>query len=839
MVNVGKGTIIPFNGNIIPDGWLLCDGRYGTPNLLGKINKGGFAVNPFKNNYPLHSDQNSYGVEVSNQFSLAYDLFFGRDMNNKFTAKNMNYPEFVSYVKYLALIEARDSSDLHSIKQKVKIEINNNLLNGDISLLPGVANLVKSISVEVMLVTGASTIVFDDLGIIASDGEIHPGEIIIPSHKCIASIVDPCLVNTDEDVIAVDVINSSFNDMYIRSHSDLSEVNLSLKLYPDGAILKGKRPYIPSGDLLLFQPGDKKKIAAIGMKKQDLVVTDCYDGNAEFLDLEGYVDRYGPTTDCIVRLSDTNLTIRVENDYCGYGDEIVTGYGEARKNSSLPSAYCCDTVIVNALIVDHTGIFKADIGIKDGRICGVGKSGNPDIHNKVDPGLVIGVATKVIQAKGMIVTAGAVDCYALSFSRNAIDEYLNSGITTVSCCGVNTINAEESGAYSIGENEVNQGAQLLDNLPINIMLHGAAQGYNTDRFDDLLYNSVASGFYLNEYGEGTSYSISKISEVANEKDVPFLFKMDACNTRGFVEHLPLGLSSRTAIAVNISGFCGGPNDSIVCSKYANIIPISTSSGLIFTQNLCYDSMGVMSMQHNLSKKGHAINHLYDTSKYEGVIAAESVLHDQGFIPIIASGYLSPGRVRDVVRKTWQLAHVMKDEYGPLDGDDEDSGDNYRVKRYISKYTINPAIALGIDKHVGSVEKGKLACLTIWDPAFFGIQPNVVLVNGLVSLELCASASNTIGSTGEVRRMRSCRGKGVTFTSKNAIRENVEKGLQCFNEFIPTEGAKDVSRSDMKHNSGIPEFTYNYELNNLISEDGKVIGNLSYVEYLPLSRLYKA
>ncbi|WP_454889356.1 urease subunit alpha [Serratia quinivorans] len=838
MVNVGKGTIIPFNGMLIPDGWLLCDGRYGTPNLLGKIIKGGFAVNPFKNNYPLHSDQNSYNVEVSNQFSLAYDLFFGRAMNNKLTAKNMNYPEFVSYVKYLAFIEARVNDHIVSVKNKVKEKINNNLLNGDISLLPGVAGLVKSISVEVMLDTGASTIVFDNLGIKASDDEIHPGEIIIDGTKCIVNAdIDPHLVNYNEDMMTVEIINTAANDIYIRSHSDLSELNLSLRLYPDGVILNGKRMYIPSGDLLHLKPGESKVITAIGMKKQNLILNWRDNADAVFLELEDYVDRYGPTTYCKVRLADTNLLVQVENDYCGYGDEIVIGYGEAKKNSSLPSAYCCDTVIVNALIVDHTGIFKADIGIKDGRICGVGKSGNPDIHNEVDPGLVIGVATKVIQAKGMIVTAGAVDCYASSFSRNAIDEYLNSGVTTVSCCGVNTINAEESGTYSIGENEVNQGAQLLDNLPINIMLHGAAQGNNTDRFNDLLYNSVASGFYLNEYGEGASYSINKVSEVASEKDVPFLFKMDACNTRGFVEHLPLGLSGRTAIAVNISGFCGGPYDSTLCSKYANIIPVSTSSGLILTHNLLEDSMGIVSMQHNLYKKGDAINSIYDTSYYAGIIAAESVLHDQGFIPIIASGYLSPGRVRDVVRKTWQLAHVMKDRVGPLDGDLND--DNSRVKRYISKYTINPAIALGIDKHVGSVEKGKLACLTIWDPAFFGIQPNVVLVNGLVSLELCASASNTMGSTGEVRRMRSCRGKGVTFTSKNAIRNNVEKGLQCFNEFIPTEGAKDVSRSDMKHNSGIPEFTFAYDDVELISEDGKVIGDKSFVEYLPLSRLYKA
>lgn len=826
MVRVEKGLIIPFYGEFIPDGWLLCDGKHGTPNLLGDIIKGGRATNPFKPNFPLYADPWFDDCEISNQFSLPYVISLGEEMSNNSVYMKMNYSEFVSYIKNLTFLEARNSDSVYDIKCEVQKKVKKSLLDGDISLLPGVAGLVKEISVEVMLNTGASTIVIDKLDLVVNGGGVIPGEMIIPPLL---------LVSNDDEILDIQITNSSDKEVFIRSHSDLSEVNTSLIVSPDKNTLKNMRLNIPSGDLFQLSSGETKKAVAIGFQKQNITPKNSSGDASKFLDFVDYVGRYGPTTGVRVRLADTNLLIKVEKDLCGYGDEIVTGYGEAKKNSVYLDGFC-DTVIVNALIVDCTGIFKADIGIKEGRIVGIGKAGNQEIHKGVLPELTIGMNTKVIQAKGMIVTAGAVDCYASSFSHNVIDEYLNAGITTVSCCGVNTINAGESSSYSIGVNDVNQGAQLLDNLPVNILINAGVQGSTRDNFEDVLYKSVASGLYLNEFSEGGAYSLSKISEVTSDKDIPFLFRMDACNTRGWVEHLPLGLSKRTAIAVNISGVCGGPVDSIICSMYNNIIPVSISSGLICTSNLIPELDGVVKMQHGIYD-GTAKSELYKCTLNEKVIMAESVLHDKGFIPIIASGYLSPGRIRDGVRKTWQLAHFMKESFGRLHEDSEDS-DNYRVKRYISKYTINPAIALGIDRHVGSVETGKLACLAIWEPAFFGIQPSIVLVNGIVSMELCASASNSMGSTGEVRRMRSSRGKGVTFTSKNAINNNVEKGLQCFNKFIPVEGARDVSRSKMKYNSGIPVFKFDYESNEIIFEGDERI-NYEVATNLPLSRLYKS
>ncbi|RJK65260.1 hypothetical protein CMV60_15455 [Serratia marcescens] len=759
---------------------------------------------------------------------MPYVKSLGEEMSNNSVYMKMNYAECISYIKNLTFLEAKSGGSVHEIKSMVREKIKKSLSDGDISLLPGVANLVKKISVEVMLDTGASTIVLDQLDLGANNYDIIPGEIIIPRLS---------LVSNENEMLDVTITNYSDNKIFIRSHSNLSDVNTSLTLSPDNSTLKDMRLNIPSGDLLLIAPGEGKKAKAVGFGKQNITLTDSSGGASKFLDLVDYIDRYGPTKGVKVRLADTNLLINVEKDLCGYGDEIVIGYGEVKENSN-PLGTFCDTVIVNALIVDYTGIFKADIGIKKGRIVGIGKAGVPSVHKNVDPNLVIGMNTKVIQAKGMIVTAGAVDCYASSLSHNAIDEYLNAGITTVSCCGTNTINAGESGSYSIGENDVNQGAQLLDNLPVNILINVGVQGSTRDNFESMLYKCVASGFYLNEFAEGMAYSVNKISEVTSDKDIPFLFRMDACNTRGWAEHIPLGLFNRTAIAVNISGICGGPVDSLICSMYDNIIPVSISSGLIYTSNLIPELNGVMNMQHDIYN-GSAKKELYQGTLETGVIMAESVLHDNGCIPIIASGYLSPGRIRDCVRKPWQLAHIMKKNFGRLNEEDGFDNDNYRVKRYISKYTINPAIALGIDRHVGSVEIGKLACLAIWEPAFFGIQPNIVLVNGSVSLELCASASGSMGSTGEVRRMCSSRGKGVTFTSQNAINNNVEKGLQCFNSFIPVEGAKNVSRSNMKYNSKVPELTFDYDTYKVtLNGQGKPM-EYEEAKNLPLSRLYKA
>lgn len=543
-----------------------------------------------------------------------------------------------------------------------------------------------------------------------------------------------------------------------------------------------------------------------------------------------YARRYGPTVGDRIRLADTNLLIEVERDYTVYGDEITTGYGEAEKDSITDTEDTCDIVLVNAVMVDWSGIFKADIGIKDGKICGIGKSGNPYLHYSVNFDLIIGNSTQVIDAKGKIVTAGAVDCYASVLNHNTVDEYLNMGITTVAACGVGTVAGESSGTNSFGVSQLNNGLQLLDNLPINILLNGKGAGVSEDNVRLLFEESGAAGLFLNETWGAYPDVIDHLLRAADHYQVPLLLKTDSTNSEGYIENTIAAFKNRTVIAVGISGIGGGHLDAIKMVGLPNVIPVSIASSLILTENSVSELKDLLMYEFYAYDSAEKTG-LIDSLASPEIIMAEAVLHDKGAIPIIASGHSAPGRIKDLIKKTWQLAHVMKAQRGALPEDTE-GHDNTRVRRYISKYTINPARALGIDEYVGSLEVGKLANLVVWDPAFFGVTPDTVFVNGTIAQEYSSNARNALNMLQPLRRRRSSRGNGVTFVSPTALENKINEKLGCYNRFIPIK----PSQRDMALNDYFPRTEVDPETH-VVTAEGDNLHMSPVTGALPLEALY--
>lgn len=543
-----------------------------------------------------------------------------------------------------------------------------------------------------------------------------------------------------------------------------------------------------------------------------------------------YARRYGPTTGDRIRLADTNLLIEVERDFAVYGDEITTGYGEAEKDSITATEDTCDIVLVNTVIVDWYGVIKADIGIKDGKICGIGKAGNPHLHYGVSPDLIIGNSTQVIDLKGKIITAGAVDCYASVLNHNTVDEYLNMGITTVAACGVGTVAGESSGTNSFGVSQLNNGLQLLDNLPINILLNGKGAGVSEDNIRLLFEDSGAAGLFLNETWGAYPDVIDYLLSAVDRYQVPLLLKTDSANSEGFIEHTIAAFKNRTVMAVGVSGIGGGHLDAISMVGQPNVIPVSIASSLILTENSVSELKDLL-MYEFYAYDSAAKTGLIDSLAHPETMMAEAILHDKGAIPIIASGHSAPGRINDMIKKTWQLAHVMKEQRGSLP-EDTQSNDNIRVRRYISKYTINPARALGIDEYVGSIEVGKLANLVVWDPAFFGVTPDTVFVNGTIAQEYISNARNALNILQPLRRRRSSRGNGVTFVSPTALENKINEKLGCYNRFIPIK----PSHRDMMLNDYFPSITVDPETYVVIA-DGETLKMSPVTDALPLEALY--
>ena len=445
-----------------------------------------------------------------------------------------------------------------------------------------------------------------------------------------------------------------------------------------------------------------------------------------------YADMYGPTTGDRVRLADTELFIEVERDLTSYGEEVKFGGGKVIRDGMGQSQAsraegAVDTVITNALIVDWTGIFKADVGLKDGRIAGIGKAGNPDIQPGVT--IVVGPGTEAIAGEGKILTAGGFDSHIHFICPQQIEDALHSGVTTMLGGGTGPAHGTLATTCTPGPWHIGRMLQAVDAVPMNIGISGKGNASRPAALEEMV-RAGACALKLHEDWGTTPAAIDCCLRVADSMDVQVMIHTDTLNESGFVEDTIRAIAGRTIHAFHTEGAGGGhAPDIIKVAGLANVIPSSTNPTRPYTRNTLEEHLDMLMVCHHLSKSIPEDVAFAESRIRKETIAAEDILHDLGAFSIISSDSQAMGRIGEVIIRTWQTAHKMKVQRGRLTEETGDN-DNLRVRRYVAKYTINPAIAHGVSRHIGSVEEGKRADLVLWSPAFFGVKPEMVLIGGI-------------------------------------------------------------------------------------------------------------
>ena len=526
-----------------------------------------------------------------------------------------------------------------------------------------------------------------------------------------------------------------------------------------------------------------------------------------------YADMYGPTVGDRIRLADTNLIIEIEKDYASYGEEVKFGGGKVIRDgmgqSQLTNAEgAVDTVITNAIIIDYWGIIKADIGIVDGKFSKIGKAGNPNTQDNVD--IIIGPGTEVIAAEGKIVTAGGIDAHIHFICPQQIDEALSSGITTMLGGGTGPAHGTTATTCTPGPWHIGRMLQAAEAFPMNL---GFAGKGNSSLKMPLIeqINAGACSLKLHEDWGTTPATINKALEVADENDIQVMIHTDTLNESGYVENTIKAFKNRTIHAYHTEGAGGGhAPDIIKLCGLQNVIPSSTNPTMPYTINTIDEHLDMLMVCHHLDKNVPEDIAFAESRIRKETIAAEDILHDMGAFSIIASDSQAMGRVGEVIIRTWQTAHKMKSQRGTLDQDNSNN-DNFRVKRYISKYTINPAIAHGISNYVGSIEEGKRADLCIWERAFFGVKPEMVCIGGIISSAQMGDPNASIPTPQPIhfRHMFGSFGKSlsqnsVTFVSQASIKNNIKDKLNLYKGLVPVKNTREgISKKSMINNDFMP------------------------------------
>ncbi len=524
-----------------------------------------------------------------------------------------------------------------------------------------------------------------------------------------------------------------------------------------------------------------------------------------------YAEMFGPTTGDRVRLADTDLWIEVEEDRTVYGDEVKFGGGKVIRDGmgqgQQAAAACADTVITNALILDHWGIVKADIGIKDGRIHGIGKAGNPDTQEGID--IVIGPGTEIIAGEKLITTAGGIDAHIHFICPQQVEEALMSGITTMIGGGTGPATGTNATTCTPGPWHLQRMLQAVDALPVNIGLLGKGNASLPAALEEQV-RAGAMGLKLHEDWGTTPAAIDNCLAVAEAMDVQVAIHTDTLNESGFVEETMAAFKGRTIHTYHTEGAGGGHAPDIIrACGLANVLPSSTNPTRPYTVNTVDEHLDMLMVCHHLDPNIAEDIAFAESRIRRETIAAEDILHDLGAFSMIASDSQAMGRVGEVILRTWQTAHKMKVQRGSLEGDPA-RHDNLRARRYIAKYTINPAISHGISHEVGSVAVGKLADLVLWRPAMFGVKPSLVIKGGMIVAAPMGDANASIPSPQPVhfRPMfgalgLACSATRVTFLSRAAVEADIGRriGLQS-----PTKAVRDcrtVSKADMVLNNRQP------------------------------------
>ena len=530
-----------------------------------------------------------------------------------------------------------------------------------------------------------------------------------------------------------------------------------------------------------------------------------------------YAQLFGPTTGDRIRLADTDLLIEITEDRCGgpgkAGDEAVFGGGKVLRESmgqarTTRAEGAPDTVITGAVIVDHWGIIKADVGIRDGRIVALGKAGNPDTMNGVHPDLVVGPSTEVIVGNGRILTAGAIDCHVHFICPQIMDEALGGGITTLIGGGTGPAEGSKATTVTPGAWHLARMLEATDGWPLNIVLLGKGNTVSADSMWEQL-RAGASGFKLHEDWGSTPAAIDACLRVADAAGVQVSLHSDTLNEAGFVEDTVAAIGGRGIHAYHTEGAGGGhAPDIITIAAHANVLPSSTNPTRPHTVNTLDEHLDMLMVCHHLSPSIPEDLAFAESRIRPSTIAAEDLLHDMGAISMIGSDAQAMGRIGEVVLRTWQTAHVMKKRRGSLAGDT--AADNARVQRYIAKYTICPAITHGLDSEIGSVEVGKLADLVLWEPAFFGVRPHVVIKGGAIAWAAMGDANASIPTPQPVlpRPMFGASPKvaaatSVHFVSQQAIDDGLADRLACDRKLLPVKDVRRIGKADMPHNDAQP------------------------------------
>ncbi len=558
-----------------------------------------------------------------------------------------------------------------------------------------------------------------------------------------------------------------------------------------------------------------------------------------------YASLYGPTTGDRVRLGDTDLVVEVEKDLTAYGDECKFGGGKVLRDrmgqaEGVPDAEALDCVITGALVIDWTGIYKADIGIKRGRIVGIGKAGNPRTMSRVTPGMLIGVTTEVISAEGLICTAGGVDTHVHFICPQLAEEALASGLTTLLGGGTGPATGTKATTCTPGVWHIELMLASTDAMPVNIGLTGKGNASHPAGLREQI-RAGAVGLKLHEDWGSSPQAIDTCLALAEEEDVQVTIHTDTLNESGFVDDSIAAFKGRTIHAYHTEGAGGGhaPDIIRVCGE-PNVIPSSTNPTRPFTVNTLDEHLDMLMVCHHLDRTIPE-DVAFAESRIRGeTIAAEDILHDLGAISILSSDSQAMGRIGEVVTRTWQTAHKMRQQRGSLPGDVRN--DNLRVRRYVAKYTINPALAHGFSHEVGSIETKKLADLVLWRPEMFGIRPELVIKGGMVAFAQMGDANASIPTPQPVlpRPMYGAFGgaigaTSVAFVSQRALEEGFVAALGLDKRLVAIRGCRSVKKADMKWNDALPKITVDPETYE-VRADGELL-RCEPAAKLPLSRLY--
>jgi urease subunit alpha len=562
-----------------------------------------------------------------------------------------------------------------------------------------------------------------------------------------------------------------------------------------------------------------------------------------------YADLYGPTAGDRIRLGDTELFIEIERDFARYGDEITFGGGKVIRDGMGQSSSilreiengALDLVITNAIILDHWGIVKGDVGIKNGRIVKVGKAGNPDIMDGVDPALIVGAATEVIAGENLILTAGGIDSHIHFISPQQVYEALSNGITTMIGGGTGPATGTAATTCSPGAWNLARMLQAADAWPMNFGFLGKGNAAIEAPLAEQV-EAGACGLKLHEDWGSTPAAIDACLKVADSYDVQVAIHTDTINEAGFLEATVAAINGRTIHTYHTEGAGGGHAPDIIrIASFANILPSSTNPTRPYTTNTIAEHLDMLMVCHHLNPQVPEDVAFAESRIRPETIAAEDILHDMGVLSMLSSDSQAMGRVGEVVTRTWQTAHKMKVQRGPLPKDSS-RNDNSRAKRYVAKYTINPAITHGIAAEVGSIEPGKLADLVLWKPAFFGAKPEMVIKAGFIAWSVMGDPNASIptpqpviyrpmfGSFGSVPASTS-----ISFVSQAAFATGIASKLGLRSIVAPVRNCRKIGKKEMIHNDATPDIQVDPETYE-VRVDGEAI-TCEPLGVLPLAQRY--